>query len=74
MDMLQRREKKVSTIKSGTDGEEIKKIRNSFRTLNLQIKENARPTMMKGQSGENWHISSEINKAGPAIEILTDQL
>lgn len=51
VDMLQRREKEVSTMKSGTDVEEIKKIRNSFRTLNLQIKENARPTMMKARSG-----------------------
>jgi len=48
--MLQRREKKGNTMKSG---KEIKKIRNSSRTLNLQIKENARPTMVKAQSGEN---------------------
>lgn len=30
--------------------------------------------MMKARSGENWCISSEINKTGPATEILTDQL
>lgn len=72
--MLQRREKKVNTMKTGTDGEEIKKIRNSFRTLNLQIKESATPTMMKAQRGENHYISSKINKTGPATEILTDQL
>lgn len=30
--------------------------------------------MMKARSGENWYISAEINKTGPAIEILTDQL
>lgn len=72
--MLQRREKEVNKMKSGTDVEEIKKIRNSFRTLNLQIKENARPTMKKARSGENWCISAEINKTHPAVEILTDQL
>lgn len=30
--------------------------------------------MMKARSGENWCISSEINKTVPATEILTDQL
>lgn len=61
-------------MKSGTDEEETKEIRNSFRTLNLQIKENARPIMMKAQNGENWCISAEINRAGPAVEVLSDQL
>lgn len=74
IDMLQRREKKVNTMKSQTNVEEIKKTGNNFRTLNLQIKENVRQTMMKARSGESWCISAEINKTGPAIDTLFDQL
>lgn len=72
--MLQRREKEVNTMKSGTEEEETTKIKNSFRALNLQIKQNVRQTVIKAQSGENWCVSAEISRPGPAIEFLSDQL